>query len=284
MNKRFMLGMVSLLVLLSMLAMAVAGRSRFPLVNGAVAFVVLPLESCFTALGRTSDGLRAFWKSLTVLESENERLKTENIELRTANIRAASLFAENRQLRELLAYKEQNPEEKLVAARVIARSYGDLRDTMYIDAGRDKGLEQDMAVVGGGLIGVVDEVYGAYARVLLLSSPRCKVGGRVLRVDSRAVGIIRGQSGQDSLVMEHVYRDASVRQGDVVVTNGYSGSHPADILIGTVISVSMDSLGLLKEVEIAPAADIADIEHVLVIVDFAPKAKIDSGKQGGRAQ
>lgn len=284
MNKRYMLGLVTVLVLLGMLAMAIAGRSRFPLVNGAVASVVLPLESCLAALGRTSDGIRDYWKALTELESENKRLKAENAELRVANIRSASLFAENQQMRELLSYKEQNPEEKLVAARVIARSYGDLRDTMYIDAGRDKGLEQDMAVVGGGLIGVVDEVYADYARILLLSSPRCKIGGRVLRVDSRAVGIIRGQNGQDRLVMEHVYRDASVREGDVIVTNGYSGNHPADILIGTVTSVSMDSLGLLKEVGIVPAADIVDAEHVLVIVDFAPKAKIGSDKQGGRAQ
>ena len=42
---------------------------------------------------------------------------------------------------------------------------------MYINVGKDKGLAPDMAVVHDGLVGIVDEVYDDYARVLLLSSP-----------------------------------------------------------------------------------------------------------------
>lgn len=284
MSKKFMVAVLSVLVLLGLLAMAVSGRSRFPVVNRAVAFVVLPVESLFTGIGRAGDGIRGFWKALTVLQSENEKLKTENIELRQANIHMASLFAENQQLRQLLDYKEQNPSEKLVAAKVIARNYGQLRDSMYIDAGKDKGLRQDMAVVNGGLVGLVDEVYDNYARVLLLSSPRCRVGGRILRVDSRAVGIVRGKTDHDGLVLGHVYREASLRKGDIVVTNGYSGSHPADIFIGTVTDTHMDSVGLLQEAELEPAAEIADVEQVLVIVDFTPAPKIELDEQGGRAQ
>lgn len=36
----------------------------------------------------------------------------------------------------------------------------------------------------------------------------------------------------------------------------------------------MDSVGLLQEADIVPAADIADVEQVLVIVGFTPEAKI----------
>ena len=180
-----MLVALFILVLFSMLAMAVAGRSRFPLVNRAVAAVVLPVESMLTRLGNAGDGVRGYWKALTVMQSENAKLKQENIELRNANIQMASMYAENRQLRGLLEYKEQHKSQKVVAAKVIARSFGDLRDCIYIAAGKDRGLAPDMAVVNGGLVGVVDEVYDDYARVLLLTSPRCRVGARVLRADSR---------------------------------------------------------------------------------------------------
>lgn len=282
MNKKVMLVALFVLVLFSMLAMAVAGRSRFPLVNRAVAAVVLPVESMLTGLGNASDGVRGYWKALTVMQSENAKLKQENIELRNANIQMASMYAENRQLRGLLEYKEQHKSQKVVAAKVIARSFGDLRDCIYIAAGKDRGLAPDMAVVNGGLVGVVDEVYDDYARVLLLTSPRCRVGARVLCADSRAVGVAGGVSGKDKLLLDHIYREASLREGDIIVTSGYSGSHPADILIGKVTATHMDSVGLLQEADIVPAADIADVEQVLVIVGFTPEAKIVL--QGGQAK
>lgn len=284
MSKKVMLGVLTVLILLALLAMAVAGRSRFPLVNRAVAMVVLPVENSLTSLGNAGDGIRGFWKALTVMQSENEKLKAENNELRNANIQMASMFAENQQLRALLEYKEQNPSQQLVTAKVIARSYGDLRDTMYIDAGRDKGLRQDMAVVNGGLVGIIDEVYDDYARVLLLTSPRCRVGGRILRADSRAIGVVRGKSSRDKLVLEHVFREAKLQEGDILVTNGYSGTHPADILIGTITATRMDSVGLLQEADVQPAADIVDVERVLVITAFTPAPKIELQEQGGQAQ
>ena len=259
-----MLGVLFAFVLCGMLAMAVAGGSRFPLVNAIVASVVLPVENGFNSLGNAGNSLRGYWKALTVMQSENEQLKKDNIELRNANIQMASVYAENKQLRALLDYKEQHKTQRVVAAKVIARNHGDLRDCMYIDAGADKGLKREMAVVNEGLVGVVDEVYGSYARVLLLNSPRFKVGARVLRHDSRAVGVVGGKtSADDKLIMEHVFREASIREGDVIVTSGYSGSHPADILIGTVTKTHMDSVGLLQEADVHAAADVADVEHVL---------------------
>ena len=278
-----MLGVLFAFVLCGMLAMAVAGGSRFPLVNAIVASVVLPVENGFNSLGNAGNSLRGYWKALTVMQSENEQLKKDNIELRNANIQMASVYAENKQLRALLDYKEQHKSQRVVAAKVIARNHGDLRDCMYIDAGQDKGLKREMAVVNEGLVGVVDEVYASYARVLLLNSPRFKVGARVLRHDSRAVGVVGGKTtADDKLVMEHVFREASLREGDVIVTSGYSGSHPADILIGKVTATHMDSVGLLQEADIVPAADIADVEQVLVIVGFTPEAKIVL--QGGQAK
>lgn len=284
MNKKSMLCVLLGIVLLSMLAMAVAGRSRFPLVNKAVAFIVLPAESGLTRLGNMGDGIRGYWRALTVLQSENAQLKKENDELRSANISMASIYAENQQLRGLLDYKEQHASQQVVAARVIARSMGDLRDMIYIDAGTDKGLKRELAVVNNGLVGVVDEVYADYARVLLVNSPRFKIGARVLRADSRAVGVVGGKSVHDDmLLLEHIYREASLRQGDVIVTSGYSGTHPAGILIGRVAAVRMDSVGLLQEADVETAADFADVEHVIVITGFTPEPKIDL-RQGGQAQ
>lgn len=286
MSKKSMLCALFVLVLMAMLSLAIAGKSRFPLVNKAVAVALLPVESGLSAVGHAGDGIRGYWRALTVLQSENEELKKDNEELRRANIAMASIYAENQQLRQLLNYKEEHKTQQVTAARVIARNYGDLRDSVYIDAGEDKGLRQDMAVVSGGaLIGVIDEVYSDYAKVLLLTSSRCKIGARILRNSSRAIGITSGRSASDGqLLMEHIFREASVEKGDVVVTSGFSGSHPENILIGTVVEKRMDSVGLLQEAVVAPAADIADVEQVLVITSFTPAPKINMEAQGGQAQ
>lgn len=286
MNKKYMLCILFVLIFFSMLVLAVAGKSRFPLINKAVSFVLLPVESAFTAVGNTGDGIRGYWHSLTVLQDENEELKRDNAELRNANIAMASIYAENQQLRKLLNYNEQNKSQTTVPAKVIARNFGDLRDSLYINVGADKGLQREMAVVTSeGMIGIIDEVYDDYARVLLITSAQCRIGGRVLRSDSRAVGVTRGRSSADgSLLMEHIFREASIREGDVIVTSGFSGTHPENILIGKVTSTQMDSVGLLQQAVVVPAADIADVEYVLVITSFTPQPKLDNEKQGGQAK
>ena len=286
MSKKGMLCALFVLVLCSMLALAISGKSRFPLINKAVATVVMPIENALVAIGNTGDNIRGYWRALTVLQSENKELKKENVDLRNANVAMAAIYAENKHLRELLNYKEQHRTQTTRAAKVIARNFGDLRDSMYINIGKDAGLKREMAVLNGsGLIGVIDEVYDDYAKVLLITSARCKVGARVLRVDSRAIGVVNGRSGiRDTLIMEHIFREANVKKGDVVVTSGYSGSHPENILIGTVADVRLSNVGLLQEADIVPAADVADVEHVLVITHFTPEPKVDRKLQGGQAK
>ena len=286
MGKRSILCALFVLILFSMLALAISGKSRFPLINKAVATVVMPVENALVAIGNTGDNIRGYWRALTVLQSENKELKKENVDLRNANVAMAAIYAENKQLRELLNYKEQHRTQTTRAAKVIARNFGDLRDSMYINIGKDAGLKREMAVLNGsGLVGIVDEVYEDYAKVLLITSARCKVGARIVRVDSRAIGIVNGRNGiRDELVMEHIYREASVNEGDVVVTSGYSGSHPENILIGTVKDVRLSNVGLLQEADVVPAADVADVEYVLVITHFTPEPKLDKKLQGGQAK
>lgn len=285
MSKKYMLYVLFVFVCLAFLILAVAGRSRFPLFNRVVTAIILPVESGITSLGHLSDDSRGYWRAMTVLQEENAQLKKEVDELRSANINMVSVEAENRQLRELLQYKEDKPSQTTVTARVIARNFGDLRDTIYIDAGENKGIKQNMAVVNNGLIGIVDEVYGSYARVLLVTSPRCRIGARVLRLDSRAIGVTAGTNSSDGkLRLERIYRTASIQEGDIIITSGISGNHPENILIGVVKSIGMDELDLTKQAEVLPAADIADVEKVLVITAFTPEPKIKIANEGGLAR
>ena len=116
-------------------------------------------------------------------------------------------------------------------------------------------------------ITVVDEAYASSARVMLVTSTRCNVGARILRANSRAVGIVAGRGGDNvPLLMEHLPREAEVYAGDVVVTSGYSQNHPSGIVIGTVKESSLDAAGLLRNATIEPAAVRSGMEEVFVVI------------------
>ena len=264
----------------AMLVMAVAGGRRFPLVNRVVAMGVLPLEDGLNALLHGGDEAREFWRALTELRTKNRQLTEENQALHSAYIDMVALKKENAILRRLLDYKEANRSRKYVAAKVVAKNFGDLRDVVYINAGRGSGVAVDNAVLTEkGLVGIVDEVYDEYARVLLLSSTNCRVGARVVHTGFDSSGIVYGVHETENIVaMEHIPREAVVAEGDLVVTNGYSGKHPENILIGKVVSVQMDAAHLMWEADVELAERIAGLERVLVVVDFEPRLKLTKGE------
>ena len=183
------------IALVALMTLAVEGRVRFPVLNRVVIAVISPVNSCIQTFTGAASSLEKKLEAITTMEAENEQLKKENAELRRANIAMAEFYAENQRLTKLLQYKEHVPEQKLLPAKVVGRNMGDLQDVVIIDRGSADGLDKEMAVVtGDGIVGLVEEVYPAAAKVMLITSSRCKIGARILRADSRAVGVICGRS------------------------------------------------------------------------------------------
>ncbi len=268
MNKKYLSIGLAVAVLLTLFAMALHDPLRFPVVNRVVTAVITPFAAASNAVGGWVNDTGDAMTTVKTLQQENETLQNEISELRYANLAMAEIYAENQRLREMLNYKNSHPEQRLAVAKVLGRAPGDLRDSLYIDKGTDDGVQQDMAVVTPqGLVGLVDEAYPSSAKVTLVTSTRCNVGARILRANSRAVGIVTGR-GSDNvpLLMEHLQREADVLPGDVVVTSGYSQNHPAGIVIGTVKNSSLDAAGLLRNATVEPAAVKNGMEEVFVVI------------------
>lgn len=268
MNKKYLSLGLAAAVLLALFGMALHDPLRFPVINRMVTAVVTPFAAAGSAVSGWLDDTGEAMTSAKTLQQENENLQNEINELRYANLAMAEIYAENQRLRGMLNYKNSHPEQHLVVAKVLGRTPGELRDSLYIDKGTDDGVSQDMAVVTvEGLVGLVDEAYPSSARVTLVTSARCNVGARILRANSRAVGIVTGRGGDNvPLLMEHLQRETDVLPGDVVVTSGYSQSHPAGIVIGTVKESSLDAAGLLRNATVEPAAVKDGMEEVMVVV------------------
>ena len=288
MKKQQFVTVLAVLGLCACMVLAVNQRWRFPLVNAVVNTVLLPVNG---AVRQISDGLASFRDSRRLnatLQEENSRLKKELDNLRSAEYRLKLLETENKELQAMAGYKQQRDELMLLPARVIGVSLGDLHEFFYLDKGSTDGVRPDMVVTtSAGVAGVVDQVYRHYSRFMLISASQSRMGVRVLRRESRAVGVLTGQGPNRSLLQaEYFGRDDDVLPGDMLVTSGIGGKFPAGLCIGTVSSVEADVTGLQKLARIEPAADLSHPDRVFVILQEDMKRRIEKeiAKEAGEAK
>ena len=287
MSKKSVLAVMTVAIAFLLLALAVQGRARLPWLDRVIVAIAAPVNEKLVAVSNNADSVRNFFAALTTMQDENNKLKTEVETLRYANIQMAEIWAENQRLSNLLQYKNDAKNLKLQTAKVIGKNIGDIKDTVLINLGSNAGLRENMAVVNAsGLVGIIDETYPDASRVLLITSPRCKAGGIVLRANSRVVGVVNGLAGGDAVLqMSNMARDADIVEGDIVVTSGFGGNHPGGLVIGTVSEVSLNVGGLLKQAKIVPAVDFGRLEEVMVVADYQnPSNLIKNDKDTNKQQ
>lgn len=287
MSKKSVLAVMTVAIAFLLLALAVQGRARLPWLDRVIVAIAAPVNEKLVAVSNNADSVRNFFAALTTMQEENKKLKTEVETLSYANIQMAEIWAENQRLSNLLQYKNDAKNLKLQTAKVIGKNIGDIKDTVLINLGSNAGLRENMAVVNAsGLVGIIDETYPDASRVLLITSPRCKAGGIVLRANSRVVGVVNGLAGGDAVLqMSNMARDADIVEGDIIVTSGFGGNHPGGLVIGNVSEVSLNVGGLLKQAKIVPAVDFGRLEEVMVVADYQnPSNLIKNDKDTNKQQ
>ncbi|MBC8160913.1 MAG: rod shape-determining protein MreC [Roseiflexaceae bacterium] len=115
------------------------------------------------------------------------------------------------------------------------------RHVMLINQGSANGVKVGMAVIGqeGGsptaLVGVVDQVDPASARVLLISDFSSEVSAKVYHEGTVADGVIQGQFQRGGwLRLEEVDRAVPLAAGDQVVTAGLTAQMDLDLPHGAI--------------------------------------------------
>ena len=288
MKKQQFVTVLAVLGICACMVLAVHQRWRFPLVNAIVNTVLLPVNSAVRQVNDAVVSFRENRRLNATLQEENSRLKKELESLRSAEYRLKQLEAENTELLAMAGYRQQKEELTLLPARVIGVSLGDLHEYFFLDKGSADGVLAGMVVTTSeGMAGVVDEVYRHYSRFMLISASRSRIGIRVLRKESRAVGVLTGLGPNRSLLQgEYFGRDDDVRSGDMLVTSGIGGKYPAGLFIGTVRSVEADMTGLQKLVQIEPAADLSCPDRVFVIIQEDVRRRIEKeiAEEAGEAK
>jgi rod shape-determining protein MreC len=205
---------------------------------------------------------------VTVIRAENERLASENAQLRSQLIQLQEQQKDNDVLYSLLRVARTRPDSNYVAAMVIGRDTNPFMRYVIIDQGSDAGLRHGMPVVTAqGLVGRVDAVTANAARVQLVTDPGSAVNVRL--PDSGADGMLVGSVTGD-LSLEMVSQEVQLRSGELILTSGLGGTYPSNILAGQVISVRKIETALFQSASVQPVVDFTNLRAVLVVTNFKP--------------
>jgi rod shape-determining protein MreC len=275
---------LGLLVLLSLALITVSFREQSdgPLhdAQGAVASVLQPLEIAVERVARPFRDAYAWTKDLFQARSENERLRTENEQLKQQVIQNESALQHNVILEQLLDYRGAPafPDDYVgVATQVISQPVGAFKQEIVVAAGSADGVVPGAPVVtAAGLVGTVTTLNEGAARVRLITDQSSAVSAIDLR--TRASGIVEPQSG-GALMLDRVSKEEVVREGDEIVTAGWrsgqlSSLYPKGILVGRVTFVGGLSTDLYQQVLIRSDVDFTALDSVLVLVSTKPQPEI----------
>lgn len=225
------------------------GQILSPVRRGSAA-VIHPVTSFLSGLVRSGS-----------IRAENERLRSENAELRGKLDQASIDKAHLRQL-ETINGLPLPPDIPTVGARAFPLA-NTFEWAIEIDVGSEKGLSVGNPVVSGeGLVGKVVTVRRGSAVVQLLTDPDFRVGANLAGEKGLASG-----HGSAPMTLELIDPQVPARKGDRVVTlGGPSSGFPPNLPIGAVRETAPPDSALQRTIQVDPVTRSTNLDFVKVLI------------------
>ncbi len=241
-----------------------------------VVSVVTPFERFFHGFGHN---LRYGWTNYIDLRNtreQNAALQKQIADMRIQQAAIAQDAIQGHRLQALLAF-QQHYVAATVAAQVIGTSGSDLSRVIYIDKGSADGLKSDQAVITpDGIVGKLRDVFPHTSQVLLINDQTSGAG--VLLASTRIRAILRGTS-TGRITINNLTADSRIKPGETVLTSGGDQVYPRGLNVGTIESIAPDpDHQPYTLIQLRPAANLSQLEEVLVITGTQPDLPIQAQK------
>lgn len=267
-------------MLVSLLLLTLETRGRGSGATGElIGWVTTPLQVVLSKLHRSALSVWSSYVDWKSVRSENAKLREEIERLRVESLQVREAREENLRLRRLLALRDSLPLSTL-AGEVIGKEWGGWVRSLTVNRGRRDGITRlTPVIVPEGLLGRVVEVRDRAAVIQLLNDPSSTVTATVQR--SRAVGVVEGEPG-GRVRFKFLARDRQgIQTGDLIVTSGLGELFPKGLPVGRVTAVEEKGSALFHYAVLAPLADFARVEEVLLLMgrtssDLAPHFSLPS--------
>lgn len=214
------------------------------------------LYAPFFSLGKAFAELLAVRETNRLLKNELLGLKMENRALKESSL-------ENERLRKLLGLSAP-PDFRPVAAELVGAEATPRPTEITVNRGTRDGIRRNLPVVHlNGLVGKVLDATPDAAVIQLLFDPGCRVAARNQR--SRVLGIVKWKSGP-CLSFENVSPADDVAVGDTIVSSGLGGIFPEGLVVGTVKTVTADTLSFFRSIDLFPAVGFSALDELFILV------------------
>lgn len=202
------------------------------------------------------------------VETQNQKLRKEIFSLRQENNLLRDALQKLRDEKEMKE-KLQELHENILAAQIIGLDSGNIYKSIIINRGSLDGLKRNMVVLDkyGHLLGrVVGPISIKESRVQLITDPESGVS--VYSQKNRVPGILSGDGDGECLlkyILASLPKSEDVIRGETLLTSGFDGIYPSDILVGEIISIA-PTTSLFKEIKVKPYFDFRHLDLVAVLL------------------
>ncbi|HIU10901.1 MAG TPA: rod shape-determining protein MreC [Candidatus Avidehalobacter gallistercoris] len=231
--------------------------------------MLAPLQNGASVVSGNIRNWGAYLQGVDNIRAENDELRKEISELRLQLVDLAEYQQENERLRDLLNMAENVESQfEYVTTTVVNRSQSSWYKTLVISGGEDAGFAVGMPVVSAqGLVGRIINTSENTAEVLLITDREGAISAMVQ--NTRTVGVVEGDGETSELSMIRVPYDAEIENYQQIITSGYGGVYPKGLLVGYINSITLQSDGLMLDIDVRSYVDFNRLEEVMVL---KPKA------------
>ena len=193
-------------------------------------------------------------------------LRAERDSLASFLVGQATLAAENRQLRQLLGFRERLT-YSFAAAEATPGAGPGSEGVLRLSVGSRDGVRDGAPVITAeGLAGVVEHLGAESSTMLAWTNPEFRAS--VMTVDGETYGVaapLQGPNGEMMLGFSPVAFHTAPDTGTVIVTSGDGGVFPRGIPVGTVAASGKDPDGWQRIYYVRPMVSPAQLGQVLVL-------------------
>jgi rod shape-determining protein MreC len=265
----------------------------------ALATVRLSLSALAQPIQQVASFPAQLIRRFTDYFASQERLLTENRELKARILEQAALSQEARLLRAEheyllgLAPGKSRYAEGGTISEVVYTARNPFTRKIIVDKGLQQGIKAGMPVIdGSGVIGQVTSVGTFTSEVTLVTEKDQSVPVMILRNGQRAIAVGSGKDG--AIDVPFVPLAADVQAGDVLVTSGIDGTYPPGLVVAQVTSVEKNAALPFTKIAAKPLAGVENHRFVLILPPPAPaaarpepkpeEAKKPARERGGKAR
>lgn len=256
---------VSLILLITIVVLSNIGTNKDTIIKKGITSIFTPVQNGFVFVKNKLTNNSQQISDIKSLKEENANLKDENSKLKEKERELEILKSENNSLKEHLNLKNKYGDYQTVPGDVIERSYSNYDKVIVINSGSDNGIEVNMPVISEmGLVGHVISVTNNTAKVQTIVDTASTVSASISTTQKSI--LVKGTiDNNEQIKATSIPSDATVLQGDEVVTSGLGGIYPKGILIGTINEIVNTKNQTDRYANIKTATDFDALQTVLVI-------------------